>query len=303
MIEDWLIITIAAGISLLPLHTDLMSAIIIWPVSWLVIGTRMRGLATLVHEVSHNTLTKNKHLGMVIGTVFSAWPILQLETRYRVSHMDHHRHLGDEVRDPDTEQYVLQGLPDENPRTFIWKHLILLLLGVKTLPQLPYLLRHRLIPTPGLSLFHKQHVELAGFLAFWFGVTILVTVNHWWLEFLVIWIIPYLTVFQAVGWLIETAEHFPLVWLEKAHLEMTRNRKGSAIERFFFGIHAEWLHRVHHERPGIPFWLLKKAHEVLMKDPEYARSEALTGGLLTKGKNGEPSIISQLPALLRKAQA
>lgn len=301
--EDWAIISAALLLGLTPwMGAPLWTAAFVWPIAWIVIGTRMRGLATLVHEASHGTLTRTKWLGGTIGTVFSAWLILQMLTTFRVSHLIHHKTLGDFEDDPDIAHYVKQGLVHDDPDRFLLKHLVSMLTGVKVVFHLPYLLKHRLFPS-SKAIPLKQRLEIIGFCLFWLLIFAVLTLNGWWLQFIVLWVMPLLTVFPGVGFLIESAEHFPLVWLHDEHINMTRNRKGHALERFFFGIHAEHLHRTHHERPGIPFFLLRQADEIMMSDPVYAAFEAHCGGLLTKGPNGELPIIQVMPVQLKQVQS
>jgi fatty acid desaturase len=107
-------------------------------------------------------------------------------------------------------------------------------------------------------------------------------------------VVPYLTTFQATNHLIETLEHFPLTWTRQASVEWTRNRKGPWFERWLTGAHGEGWHRVHHLLPGIPFWNLERAHEILMTDPVYAAFERESGGIFVRGRNGEPPIIKAM---------
>lgn len=298
--EDWFFIIIGSSMVITAMHQAW--AAMLMPLGWLLVGTRMRGLATLVHEQSHGALTRTPWLGQLLGTAGAGWWILQLVDRYAQSHGIHHTFLGDHEIDPDTRQYVRQKLDSQNPNTFVVVNCVQLLLGIKGIAQLPYLLRDRLLPEKGKALSPAQVREAVGFAAAWLGMALLLTVNGWWIEFTLCWAVPFLTVFPAAGWLIETLEHFPLIDLEADHIEMTRNRKGSAVERFFLGIHGESWHRVHHELPGVPFPLLRRAHDILMQDPVYARAEKKTGGIFTKGPDGQPSILSRLPAELRRAK-
>jgi fatty acid desaturase len=261
----------------------------------------MRALATLLHEASHHALSRNRKANWLMGTVLSGWTILQLLGRYTRSHVwEHHKHLADPERDPDTRQYVSQGLLDANPARLLRDNLLAAFSGAKTLINLPYLLRDRLLPEPGTRLTPAERAEIAGFLAAWTILILVLALNGWLLAFVLVWVAPYLTVFQATNWAIETSEHFPLPWTRSDRFQLTRNRKGGPIERFFFGCHGESWHRVHHERPGIPFFNAAKAHAVMMRDAAYAAFEAETGGLFSRGPNGAPSIIAAIKADLRR---
>ncbi|HFC7429411.1 TPA: fatty acid desaturase, partial [Neisseria meningitidis] len=71
------------------------------PLTILLIGSRQRALATILHEASHSALTKNKKFGQILGTYFSGYLIFQSWNSYCVSHVkNHHPKLGTDS-DPD----------------------------------------------------------------------------------------------------------------------------------------------------------------------------------------------------------
>jgi fatty acid desaturase len=292
--QDVLIIGAAIGVS--------VAEPLCYPMSLALIGTRQRAMATLVHESSHLTLCANRVLNTTIG-VLAGYTVFQSLRRYRQSHVDeHHPHLGDPERDPDMMNYERQGLFNSKAETFFKKHLLPLAVGLKTWQNFGNLLRDRLLPKGWRKLSRAQKSEYIGFLVFW---AVMLVVMGWaglLTHFLMLWLVPYFTVFQAVNWLIEVGEHFPLVKLFDHELEMTRNRRGNAAERFFFGIHGENWHLVHHLRPGIPFWHLAEANRIMMRDPAYAAANSLTGGLVTRGPCGEPSILSLMGEQLSAVQ-
>jgi fatty acid desaturase len=301
---DWALIALSGGaIYWAVWSSQTQWALAVLPIGWMVIGTRMRALATILHEAAHRLLVRQRWLNILFGTLLSGWWIAQLHCRYFASHvLGHHRWLGHPVKDPDIAQYHRLDLIHQDPATFLRRNLLHLLLGLKTLANLPYLLRDRLLPEPGMKLSREAKVETAGFVIAWIGLITLLIVNGWLLPFLVIWIVPYFTTFQAVNHLIETLEHFPLTWTRADDHEWTRNRKGPWIERWLTGAHGEGWHRVHHVLPGIPFWNLKRAHELLMTDPVYAAFEKESGGILLRGRNCEPPILQTMIAELAAYQ-
>lgn len=276
----------------------LYSRSVYWlPISAILIGSRQRALATLLHESSHLTLCRNRVLNFVLGSVLAGWLVFQIFTRYRKSHVKaHHPHLGDENLDPDARNYVEQRLFEKDHHAFVRRHLIPQLLGLRIPENLKYLVMNRLLPHQISNMSSKELWELAAFIAYWLLLLGVLAYTDMLFTFVVLWLLPYLTTFQAINWIIEVAEHFPLIRLFDCEIEMTRNRHGSAIENFFTGIHGEGWHLVHHLRPGIPFWNLRRAHEVMMQDPDYAAANYRSGGLFTSGPTTKPSIISLLRA-------
>lgn len=267
-----------------------------YPLTLLVIGSRQRALATLLHESSHRTLAKNKTLNFLAGTVFSGYWILQMFHTYRCSHvLLHHRYLGDPDRDPDIRYYIEQGLMDQNvDRTFLVKMIVKNIFGLRTFTYLKYLFLHRLLPLNWAEKTNMEKLEYIGFVTFWLIIVTFLTYFNLLGLFFLVWLVPYLTTFQIIGWFIELAEHYPLTRNNSYDLYMSRNRYSNPIEKFFTGMHNENWHLLHHIRAGIPYWNLPKAHEILMQDPEYAKTSRLSGGLFMRGTNNAPSIISSM---------
>lgn len=58
-------------------------------------------------------------------------------------------------------------------------------------------------------------------------------------------------------------------------------------------MHGDNYHLTHHLFAGIPFWNLKKAHDVLMDDERYAAANRGCGGIFT-AKGDAKSCIGQI---------
>ncbi|ANP89934.1 MULTISPECIES: fatty acid desaturase family protein [Rhizobium] len=270
-----------------------------YPLALLFIGAHQRGLTTIAHDAAHRTLARNGTLNYALGILFAAYPLFQKHWAYRVSHVYlHHPHLGDPDKDPDLKFFLESGVYKvRHPVRYITDIILLPLFGAATIGYLRYLFTHRFKVTgveksklDSKALF----IDKVGFYAFW--TTILV--GSYWLNLLddvaLFWIVPYLTTFQALGWFIEIAEHSPMCETEKTNLFLTRNRKGNCIERLLLGVNLDEYHLEHHLSPGIPFWLLKKAQKIRMRDPNYAEVAATWGGLFVRGPQGQRSVMSQL---------
>jgi fatty acid desaturase len=73
-----------------------------YPLSILLIGSRQRAFATLLHESVHSCLAKSRFLNRLLGTYMSGYLIFQEYNTYRDSHVKrHHAFLGDKEKDPD----------------------------------------------------------------------------------------------------------------------------------------------------------------------------------------------------------
>lgn len=270
-----------------------------YPVAVLVIGAHQRGLTTIAHDAAHRTLAKNKIWNYFLGITFVSYPLFQRHWAYRVSHVHlHHPHLGDPENDPDLKFFVSSGVyevrpPREYAFAIIWKAIF----GGATVNYLKYIWNNRfLISNKNSEDVDKQGVfiDTYGFGLFWAMMIFAFFYTNSLSLLVLFWLIPYLTTFQILGWFIEIAEHSPMCEAQVENIHLTRNRKGNLIERLLLGVNLDEYHLEHHLSPGVPFWLLKRAQAIRVRDPKYAEIADTWGGLFVRGPKGQPSVIGQL---------
>lgn len=280
--SDWCIIFSAIFLSLYSFY--------FYPLTLLLIGSRQRALATVLHEAVHDRAASHNVLNFLLGTLFSGYWIFQCFGAYKKSHVAmHHGCLGDLNKDPDFQFYVAQGLYQGiNRKQFLFAHVFSAIVFLKAIPYMAYLIKYR------LSSFKKFGKELFGFSLFWGCLLAFLALFHLFPYFLLYWIVPYLTAFVMIGHFIEIAEHFPLLSHSNQDAAMSRNRFSHFIEAFFLSIHNEHLHLTHHLRPGIPFWHLKEAHAVMLENPAYLESNKQFGGIFLSKDRNKPALIPGL---------
>jgi fatty acid desaturase len=270
-----------------------------YPAALVLIGARMRALATLLHESAHGILADSRLLNLFLGTVLSAYPIFQRHYPYKKSHVaTHHPKLGNPEVDPDLMYFIEQGVyaPGATDRQRWLRLVIFPALGLRTWSFVRYLIINRLgggqtMKEERQDLRVKARRDQIAFLFFWGIVLAMFICTHLLTVFFFFWIIPLLGTFQIFSWYIELAEHTPLVRDYNVSLYMTRNRKSRGLERFLTSMHAENYHLDHHLDPRTPFWNIKKVHQIRLMDPEYARWDARAGGLFHKGPQGQDAAI------------
>jgi fatty acid desaturase len=282
----------------------------LYPLSALIIGARQRALGTIFHDCVHGTAATNKKLELVLGTVLTAYPIFQLYSAYKISHvLSHHPGLGDPDRDPDLQYFLRQNFYRRlSRRQCFFRIVVLPILGARTISFLRYLFTTRFriqaqggtrsILNSKAPFIHMRGLDKAGFCVFWATVALV----GWWTNTLVLiavfWIVPYLTTFQLLSWYIELAEHTPLMRDHHVDLYMARNRKSRGLEKFLTGIHNDNYHWDHHLDPRTPCWNLPKAHAARMTDGKFAALDRATGPLFTRGPEGQPSVLSEIVTAL-----
>lgn len=272
-----------------------------YPLAVLFIGAHQRGLTTVAHDAAHRTLARNTTLNYILGITFASYPLFQKHWAYRVSHVHlHHPHLGDPDQDPDLKFFLGRGVYEVRPPlryaldVIVWP-----LLGASTFAYLKYLFVNRFsVPVRSNAApdYRMIMVDKVGFYLFWLIIVSGAYAFGLLEELFLFWIVPYLTTFQVLGWFIEIAEHTPMCETQTTNVYLTRNRRGNWVERMLLGVNLDEYHLEHHLSPGVPFWLLRRAQQIRMQDPTYARVAATWGGLFVRGPEGQPSVIAQLLA-------
>ena len=267
----------------------------IYPITIIVISTRMRCFTAFVHEFSHETLAKNIKINNFIGFI-SGIITFQSILNYRVKHLkDHHAHLGDTNIDPDAKLKKSLGIDKKMSKTDIWLKIILY-------PFLPNIIFNNIIATfkgRCKAMFYAKTNELKNdyrkLIFSWVVILLVLILCDSFHYFVLYWFVPYFTLFQVILWYTFLAEHYPLSTIYSLDINMSRNRSGNIIESFFLNNHGVCYHGIHHENPIIPWWNLKKSFTLKLKDKDYAESQKLhSGGIFTKGQLGAPSMFSQI---------
>lgn len=254
-----------------------------YPAALLLIGARQRAFVTILHDAGHQTLCANKTLNDFVARFFVGYPLVQGFKTYITSHViNHHNHIGDDDRDPDLQYYVERGLFEETDRKrFVREHLIKPLFFGFTLIYIRMLLVHR------WKQLREGSVETIVITVYWAVIIAICAWFGWLPHLLLFWFVPLVLMFPWIGWFAGIAEHYPLI-RNKDEIHMSWNRFSHPVEAFFTALHNENFHLTHHLRPDIPYWNLKKAHEVMLRDPVYAEANEEMGGIFFSS-NGKPS--------------
>jgi fatty acid desaturase len=183
---DWLIVAAAIAVAVASDMNPLVYMVVV-----LVIGSRQRALMNLVHEASHKKLFKKRLANDWVGKLLAAWPLLTSLSAYVCAHCRHHGYLWDESKDPKTASYEALGFISV-PRG---KGQFLLYL-VK-----PFFLLHVVRNVwHSLSWEGEPRSETVGRIIFWTVLLALLFTAGLLTEFLLFWVLPFLTSFQICQW-------------------------------------------------------------------------------------------------------
>lgn len=268
ILEDWFWIGISISCSIMLWHIlNSVLAFLFYCCTVIVIGARQRGLRVNNHQATHKALAKNKLLNFFLGTVCASWLALESFTGYNDSHNSrangHHVNLGT-AHDVDHMAVVKTGLYKSGV-TKDDVHHYLLSIPLQTPKYLKFLLFNRILNP------HENLWERAIRLVYFIAIASVLIYFGYGIEFALYWLIPLLTTANWIGSFIQLAEHYPLIaTAEQVDIYLSRNRILSPVLNFFVGTHQEGYHLIHHLYPKLPFWNMKKAHQILMADPVYA---------------------------------
>jgi len=258
-----------------------------YPICLIIIGSRQRGLGNIFHDSTHGNIVKNRRLCNITGTFLSGYWVGLSMSDYRESHVKlHHNYLGNIKVDPDYQYYHNIGIYGEKitPKDFLFAHIIPMLLLFRVPGDIFYFFKNRILAMKTYPLDYCKMVTC------WVVAFIIAIYYHKVDILFFYWIIPFFTTYNMIDYIIQMAEHYPLLGKSTNVLYLSRNRFSHWLEAIFLSIRNENYHLVHHLRPAIPFWNLAKAHKIMMKDMTYRKINQNFGGIFYSS-NGNNSFI------------
>jgi fatty acid desaturase len=258
--------------------------VLAYVVAWIVIGTRMRALANLLHESAHRKLFAGRRRNAIVGAACCAWPLGIPYRAYVRLHRLHHKNLWQRDGDPDVGLYRLTdtevaGRGRLSFRRFLVRHVVLVVVPVVPLRRFLFdgAGRGRLV---GLGAMAATAAVGAG---------IDPTAGQ---VILLYWLVPWLTTFQVFSYWAELGEHGGL---RLAGWDWgSRNWSGSMITRWAIGSHSDDLyHLLHHWFPSVPHYRLRALDRHCQGWWEAYRSYGACGGFFVGSKAG-PSVLRDI---------
>ncbi|PCJ85083.1 MAG: hypothetical protein COA57_08200 [Flavobacteriales bacterium] len=245
----------------------------------LVIGGRMMGFWSLLHDGHHRLIVKNKTVNDGLTHLLIAWPLFRSVQKYGMQHAAHHKHLRTE-KDPNMT--LLHFKEFQFPMKSKKLALIFIrdLLGINFLYYFPkklisgirnfFLTKNKSSYLSSLfgdvSFSRLTYYLLIGFLLIYFNL---------FLEFTLYWLIPFITWYQFAIRVTLIADHcFP----HNDKMYLTRTVKQNFLEKIFMVPHFLNYHTEHHLYGHIPCYNLKKLHHLLMQSEEYRKNTCVTKG-------------------------
>jgi fatty acid desaturase len=247
------------------------AALYFWPSPWVVapcvvlIGTRQHALFIIAHDAAHYLLFENRALNDLVGRAAATVQGLSMRT-YRVIHRLHHNNLYGEL-DPDTalhggyprgKAYLVKKLLKDLAGFTAWKTYAYFLGGA---PALNTATNTALRPLDDTSekLRREAKADRNAVVVFHLAMLALFAWSGFLVEYLVLWILPLVTVVQAILRLRAISEHGATTDFSSP-LTAARTNLGPAWLQWLLFPHHVNYHIEHHLYASVPHYHLPRLH-------------------------------------------
>ena len=286
--------TAAVASDFLVLALAIWAGLHYWPnplvilLSVLVIGTRQHALFVIAHDAAHYLLYPNRRLNDAVGRACAMLQGLSMCT-YRVIHRMHHNNLYGEL-DPDTalhggyprgRAYLIRKLLKDLSGLTAWKTYAYFLGGAPALNTATNVALRPLDDT-SQKLRDEARTDRNLVIAFHAILLVLFAWSGYLLQYLVLWVLPLVTVVQAILRLRAIAEHGATTDFSSPLTAARTNIAPAWLEWLIFP-HQVNYHIEHHLYASVPHYNLPRLHRELRSRGILEGAEAIPFAL-TLGK-------------------
>ena len=266
-----LAVAIAIGLYYWPNPLVLMLCVV-------VIGTRQHALFVIAHDAAHYLLYENRRLNDGVGRACAMLQGLSMCT-YRVIHRMHHNNLYGEL-DPDTalhggyprgRGYLIRKLLKDLSGLTAWKTYAYFLGGAPALNTKTNVALRPLDDTSGKL---KSEARQDRNMVIFFHVTLLLIMawSGYLVQYLVLWVLPLVTVVQAILRLRAIAEHGATTDFSSPLTAARTNVAPAWLEWLIFP-HQVNYHIEHHLYASVPHYHLPRLHREMHSRGMLANAE------------------------------
>lgn len=265
IVIQWCVIALAWSLAIISGHW------MVYMIAMIVVASRQHALAVIMHDATHFRLFSTPWANEWISDLFCAMPIGLTTSGYRYQHLLHHRYINTE-KDPYWVSYQKDDVwswPKERKEfiNILLKDFFCLSLkknmgGILPWTWWPYLFGRG--GKPGLTL--EEHLRL---LIFVLVVGAGIYFSGLWYAFLLLWVLPHLTILTVFGRIRAITEHLGLA--QNDEFSDSRHVDGSILERMTVCPLSINVHVAHHLFPSVPLYNLRELHKILLQDEEYCK--------------------------------
>jgi fatty acid desaturase len=231
----------------------------------LIIGTRQHALFVIAHDAAHYLLYQNRALNDIAGRACATLQGLSMCT-YRIIHRLHHNNLYGEL-DPDTalhggyprgKWYLIKKLLKDLSGFTAWKTYAYFLGGAPALNTKTNVALRPLDDTSA-KLRSEARSDRNAVIAFHLTALLVFAWSGYLLQYLVLWILPLVTVVQAILRLRAIAEHGATTDFSSPLTAARTNVAPAWLEWLIFPHHVNY-HIEHHLYASVPHYNLPALH-------------------------------------------
>ena len=262
------------------------AALVFWPnplvilLAVLVIGTRQHALFIITHDAAHYLLFEKRGLNDFVGRACATPSGLSM-CSYRVIHRMHHNNLYGEL-DPDTalhggyprgRLYLIKKLLKDLSGLTAWKTYAYFLFAA---PALNTATNKAIRPLDDTSerLRKEARSDRNGVIAFHVVALAIAIWSGYLVQYLVLWVLPLVTVVQAILRLRAIAEHGATTDFSSP-LTAARTNLGPAWLRWALFPHNVNYHIEHHLYASVPMYNLPRLHAEMKRHGVLEGAEVL----------------------------
>lgn len=271
----------------------------LYPIAFVIVGSRFHGLEAMMHEATHYRLHPNRAVNEIIGEL-SVWPLgLSLYLYRNIRHFSHHKNIGT-VRD----SHLHLSYRKYAARFNVPKPISQLLKSCATVAiSFPVEIWWGQLYTTARIL--PRFSKVRGLLWILFQLIVVASVTegvilygwHVLMVYILFFVLPLMWVAVFSRYLRLLTEHFGI---PAAHnLSVTGGETRTALVRWpvriIFWPHLLNYHLEHHWYPSVPFYNLPYLHRLLMSSPEARDQMHVTqgiGNLIRELTGREPSTVA-----------
>jgi fatty acid desaturase len=229
-----------------------------------VIGTQQHGLFVLAHDAAHYRLYANRCLNDIVGRAVGTISGISMCT-YRVIHRLHHNHLY-QAQDPDTALHG--GYP--RGKAYLFRKLAKDLTGVTAYKNYAYFfgapalntdtqVAQRPLDDTSPRLRAEARADRRTVIAVQLAMPVIAFACGYGVQYLILWVLPLLTVIQLILRLRAVCEHGAVTDLSSP-LSAARTNLAPWYLSWILFPHSVNYHIEHHLYPGVPHYRLRALH-------------------------------------------
>jgi fatty acid desaturase len=283
IVADVVVIALAAAVAL----AFWPNVLVIVPCV-ILIGTRQHALFVIAHDAAHYLLLENRRLNDLLGRACATVQGLSMCT-YRIIHRLHHNNLYGEL-DPDTalhggyprgRGYLIRKLLKDLTGFTAWKTYAYFLGGAPALNTRTNVALRPLDDTSA-KLRDEARADRNTVIGFHIALLVVFAWSGYLIQYLVLWILPLVTVVQAILRLRAIAEHGATTDFSSPLTAARTNVCPAWLGWLIFPHHVNY-HIEHHLYASVPHYNLPRLHAEMAERGVLDGAEVLPFGA-TLGK-------------------